>query len=101
LYDLSQDPGEVTNLINHPDYVDIRNQMRNALLDRMNTIRDPFRGPCWERRHWRFTTRLGWFGKYRAKPDDSYSPPALLYKTGRLATEANENDLWSAVMKDA
>jgi uncharacterized sulfatase len=100
LYDLSQDPGEVTNLIDNPEYIVIRDKLHGALLDRMNEFRDPFRGPCWERRPWRSTTRLGWTGKYRAKPDDGYSTPALLYKTGRPATEANETDLWTAVTKE-
>ena len=82
LYDLEQDPAEVHNLIVDPDYAPIRDRMHDQLLDWMYDKRDPFRGPCWERRPWRKTRRLQWRGQFRPRPADGYAPQVLDYDTG-------------------
>lgn len=53
MYDLKEDPEELHNLIEHPEYVAIRNKLHDKLLDWMNETRDPFRGYYWEGRPWR------------------------------------------------
>lgn len=53
LYDMENDPYEMHNLINHPDYVTIRNSLHDDILKWMDDTRDPFRGYYWERRPWR------------------------------------------------
>ena len=82
LYDLQADPGEVTNLIEHPDYFKIRAELHDRLLEWMDARRDPFRGPVWERRPWRFSRRLAWRGKFRPRPADGYAPEVRDYDTG-------------------
>jgi len=82
LYDLVQDPAEVNNLIDHPDMVEIRNELHDRLLDWMYDRRDPFRGPCWERRPWRETRRFQWRGQFRPRPADGYAPDVRDYDTG-------------------
>jgi len=41
LYDLQQDPWETSNLLHHPDYVDIANDLRQRLCRWMRETRDP------------------------------------------------------------
>jgi len=82
LYDLRTDPAEVENLIDHPDYTGIRNALHERLLDWMYEKRDPFRGPCWERRPWQATRRLRWRGSFRPRPADGYAPGVRDYDTG-------------------
>jgi len=64
--------------------------MHQTLLDKMNKLRDPFRGYYWERRPWSDSRKLKWTGPYRAKPHDGYSSPALLYGTGKPAQDLSE-----------
>jgi uncharacterized sulfatase len=82
LYHLQADPAEVNNLIEHQDFVGIRNAMHDQLLDWMYEKRDPFRGPVWERRPWRDTRRFQWRGKFRPRPADGYAPEVRDYDTG-------------------
>ena len=82
LYDMDQDPAEMDNLIDHPDLGQIRNELHDRLLDWMYDKRDPFRGPCWERRPWRETRRFQWRGRFRPRPADGYAPQVLDYDTG-------------------
>jgi uncharacterized sulfatase len=82
LYDMTEDPAEVNNLIDHPGYAEVRNTLHDRLLDWMYDKRDPFRGPCWERRVWRDTNRLQWRGKFRPRPADGYAPKVRDYDTG-------------------
>jgi len=56
--------------------------MHDRLLDWMYEKRDPFRGPCWERRPWRNTRRFQWKGKFRPRPADGYAPEVRDYDTG-------------------
>ena len=82
LYDLDEDPAEVNNLIEHPAYADVRDTLHDRLLDWMYEKRDPFRGPCWERRPWRDTRRFQWRGRFRPRPADGYAPEVRDYDTG-------------------
>jgi uncharacterized sulfatase len=82
LYDLEQDPAEIDNLIDRPDYADVRNTLHDRLLDWMYEKRDPFRGPCWERRPWRGAGRFQWRGLFRPRPADGYAPVVRDYDTG-------------------
>jgi uncharacterized sulfatase len=85
LYDRERDPAEVENLIDDPDYVQIRAALHARLIDWMNEKRDPLRGPAWERRPWSTARRLAWTGKFRPRPADGYAPKVLYYDTGRPA----------------
>ena len=82
LYDLDQDPAENINLIDDPDYADLRDRLHDRLLDWMYEKRDPFRGPVWERRPWRDSRRFQWRGKFRPRPADGYAPAVRDYDTG-------------------
>lgn len=82
LYDLEQDPAEIDNLIDHPDHAGVRNALHDRLLDWMYEKRDPFRGPCWERRPWRDARRFQWQGLFRPRPADGYAPVVRDYDTG-------------------
>ena len=82
LYDLEADPGEVNNRIEDLGYTKIRGEMHDRLLDWMYAKRDPFRGPVWERRPWRFSRRFMWRGKFRPRPADGYAPEVRDYDTG-------------------
>ncbi|RQG92948.1 DUF4976 domain-containing protein [Natrarchaeobius halalkaliphilus] len=44
LYDLEADPGELQNLIDHPDYEAVRHGMRERLIEWMDDTNDPNRG---------------------------------------------------------
>jgi uncharacterized sulfatase len=82
LYDLNEDPAEVNNLIAHPDYADIRNRLHDRLLDKMQEDLDTFRGPCWERRPWRDSTRFPWAGGTNPLAADGYRPKVFNPRTG-------------------
>ncbi|HMP75715.1 MAG TPA: sulfatase-like hydrolase/transferase [Kiritimatiellia bacterium] len=53
LYDMEQDPGELTNLIESPAHAAARDRLHDRLITWMNETRDPFRGYYWVRRPWR------------------------------------------------
>ena len=53
LYDLENDPEEMTNLIGSEEYAKTRDGLHDEILDWMDRTRDPFRGPIWERRPWK------------------------------------------------
>ncbi|APW97580.1 sulfatase [Halobiforma lacisalsi AJ5] len=44
LYELEADPAELQNLIDHPDYADVRASMRERLVEWMDRTDDPNRG---------------------------------------------------------
>jgi len=85
LYDLKEDPAEVSNLIDHRNYAHIRDEMHGRLLTWMYEKRDPFRGPCWERRPWQEARQLQWRGAFRPRPADGYAPEVREYDTGMPA----------------
>jgi len=53
----------------------------------MGRTRDPFRGPCWERRPWQAKRTQRWNGPMRLRPDDGYEKRMLDYGTGLDAPE--------------
>jgi uncharacterized sulfatase len=91
LYDQVKDPAEMVNLIDEPDYAEVRDAMHDRLLDWMYQKRDPFRGASWERRPWRRARRLQWRGKFRPRPADGYAPQVLDYNTGLPDTGVRDN----------
>lgn len=84
LYDLQKDPYEVNNLINDGEYVSIRDDLHDLILQHMNETRDPFRGVYWHARPWRkdFTPTWEYTEYTRARKDDDYYPRCLDYNTG-------------------
>jgi len=82
LYDLENDPEEMTNLINSEEHATIRDGLHDEILEWMNRTRDPFRGAIWERRPWKKELKQRWGGPTRPRPDDGYEPRVLLYETG-------------------
>jgi uncharacterized sulfatase len=84
-YDLESDPAEVVNLIGHPVYAQVRDEMHARLLDWMDTKRDPFRGPAWERRERSNSRRQKWMGQFRPRPADGYAPIVRHCDTGMPA----------------
>jgi uncharacterized sulfatase len=85
-YDLRNDPGEVENLIDSPEYEQIRNKMHDRILEWMNEYRDCFRGYHWENRPWRKNVRpqtYHYTGNKRYKRGDpGFTPVPLDYRTG-------------------
>jgi uncharacterized sulfatase len=91
LYDLQEDPYEMTNLIEDDAYRSTRDHLHNLLLERMNVTRDPFRGYYWERRRWRADARpasWAYTGMTRQRENEEYEPRQLDYETGLDMTEA-------------
>lgn len=85
LYDLDNDPYEMNNLIDNPNYFEIRNSLHNKLLQWQNTTRDPFRGYYWETRPWRTdAAKPTWeyTGYTRQRENEDYEPRQLDYATG-------------------
>lgn len=82
LYDRANDASERVNLINDPRYAAVRNQLHDALLEYMDTIRDPFRTYQWRQRPWRQDASPRWMGAFRPRPDDNHSPVVRDYDTG-------------------
>ncbi|MDH7568975.1 MAG: sulfatase-like hydrolase/transferase [Armatimonadota bacterium] len=91
LYDLEEDPQEMTNLIHSPAHAAVRNALHDRILDWMNQTRDPFRGYYWERRPWRTDARPAtwrYTGMTRQRENEEYEPRQLDYDTGLEMTEA-------------
>lgn len=91
LYDLEKDPHEMTNLIDSPEYAEVRDRLHDRILDWMNQTRDPFRGYYWERRPWRNDARPAtwdYTGFTRQRENEEYEPRQFDYNTGLEMTEA-------------
>jgi len=85
LYNLKDDPAELTNLIESPEHTAVRNQLHDRIIEWMNETRDPFRGYHWERRPWRMDANPASYhgGCKRETPGDpGFYPAALDYNTG-------------------
>ncbi|BDH47737.1 putative sulfatase YidJ [Salmonella enterica subsp. enterica serovar Choleraesuis] len=82
LYDRNNDPDELHNLINDPDFSAQRDAMHDMLLNYMDKIRDPFRSYQWAMRPWRAEAQPRWMGAFRPRPEDNYSPVVRDYDTG-------------------
>lgn len=61
-YDLARDPYEMENRIEDPGCAEERERLHDALLERMDRIRDPFRSYRWGDRHWRSVREAFYFG---------------------------------------
>lgn len=84
LYDLVNDPHELTNRIDDARASETRDALHDLLLDWMYDTRDPFRGPAWSRRPWRKDApRSTWDdrGMTRQRGDPAYEPHQLVYET--------------------
>ena len=91
LYDLQEDPYEMTNLIASEEHAEIRDRLHDRMLDWMNETRDPFRGYYWERRPWRADARpptWDYTGMTRQRENEEYEPRQLDYDTGLPMKEA-------------
>lgn len=62
LYDLAEDPYEVSNRIEDPDLAGEREYLHDWLLEEMDRIRDPFRSVRWANRSWRTVRKPFYFG---------------------------------------
>jgi uncharacterized sulfatase len=65
LYDLVEDPLEVTNLIHDAGYAAVRDDLHDALLAEMDRVRDPFRSYHWGDRPWRSARQIFYHGGAR------------------------------------
>lgn len=97
LYDLHEDPDEMSNLIDSALHASIRNTLHDSLLNQMNVTRDPLRGYYWGSRSWRPDFPKKWEndGKTRQRENDGYLPRELDYDTGltmKEATRSKSND---------
>jgi uncharacterized sulfatase len=85
LYDLTNDPLELSNRILDPATAGTRNRLHDALIAWMNRTRDPLRGPHWLRRVWT-SPDVGstWGGPTRPRPhDEPWYPKSMLYETAQ------------------
>jgi uncharacterized sulfatase len=92
LYDLENDPYEMENLLERPDYTDIRDRLHDAILKHQGDTRDPFRGYYWERRPWRADAKEATWrdsGLKRSRIEDElYEKRQLAYGDGLPVKEA-------------
>lgn len=99
LYDLERDPYECENLINDPEYKEIRNALHDELIEKINTNRDPFRGYYWETRPWREDSdKPTWRykGWTRQRENEEYEPRQLDFATGLVITNAQREKIHAA-----
>lgn len=85
LYDLDQDPEEITNLIHEPAHSECRDKLHDRLLQWMNDTRDPFRGYYWRNRPWRTDAPAPdweYTGMTRQREHEEFEPRQLDYNTG-------------------
>lgn len=90
LYDTLNDPYEMDNLINNPDFEEIRNKLHDKLLNFMNETRDPYRGYQWAVRPWRKDKVASWKndGYTRQRETEKGEMRQLDYATGLEMIEA-------------
>jgi len=91
LYDLTQDPHELQNLIYNDDLKETRNNLHDVLLNWQNDTRDPLRGYYWKNRNWRDDAQKpSWeyTGMTRQRENEEYEPRQLDYDTGVEMTAA-------------
>jgi arylsulfatase A-like enzyme len=83
-YDMQEDPYEIHNLIDSPEYADRRDHLHDLLLEHMNTTRDLYRGYQWAARPWRKDKVPAWEndGCTRQKESEEGEPRQLDYDTG-------------------
>jgi len=91
LYDLTDDPYEMNNLICNGGSETARDRLHDALLDWQNVTRDPLRGYYWSNRAWRSGAAApswAYTGMTRQRENEEYEPRQLDYDTGVEMTEA-------------
>jgi len=90
LYDELDDPYDVINRIDAPEYRSIRNDLHDRILDWMNRTRDPFRGYQWKCRPWReeYTPTWAVDGYTRQREPDPGEYRQLDYLTGLPMTDS-------------
>jgi uncharacterized sulfatase len=91
LYDMTEDPYEMRNLILDKNFKEIRNRLHDVLLNWQGETRDPLRGYYWSNRPWRTdAAKPDW--EYtrmtRQRENEEYEPRQLDYDTGVEMTEA-------------
>ena len=72
LYDLQDDPGEMTNRIEDPALAEVRDRLHDALLAEMDRSRDPFRSPHWGIRPWRRASEIYFWGGTNRRPPEGF-----------------------------
>jgi uncharacterized sulfatase len=80
LYNLAEDPDELTNRIDDPALKDIRDRLHDHLIEWQRQTRDTFRSPQWVSRPWRDGARpefqglrtTGWFDRW---PTGDFNEP--------------------------
>ncbi len=86
LYDLTDDPYELTNRIDDSTLSAVRADLFDATIAEMDRTRDPFRGQAWLGRAWRTIPVPGWTdGERRPRPADGVYPVSFHYDTGMPA----------------
>ncbi|MCL1857658.1 MAG: sulfatase-like hydrolase/transferase [Oscillospiraceae bacterium] len=91
LYDLTNDPYEMKNLIYDDNLEQTRNHLHDVLLNWQNNTRDPLRGYYWANRVWRNDAKKPtweYTGMTRQRENEEYEPVQLDYDTGVEMTEA-------------
>jgi len=84
-YDLEKDPYELNNLIDSEEYAAERDRLHDAILDRMCSQRDPFRGYYWDNRPWRkdaAAPNWRYRGFTRQRENEEYEPRQLDFVNG-------------------
>ena len=86
LYNLADDPDELTNCISEPAAAKARDTMHEMLIDWMYEHEDPQRGKPWEVRAWRDASRPVWNSDAPMRPvrDDGVRPPYFDYDSGTV-----------------
>ena len=90
LFDSKNDPYELKNHIDDPEYASIRDSLHEKLLDMMNKTRDPFRGYQWRCRSWnkdKYSPEWECDGYTRQKVTEPGELQELDYDTGMPITE--------------
>jgi uncharacterized sulfatase len=85
LYNLVEDPHELTNRIEDPEAAEQRDRLHQELIDWMDDHVDPQRGVPWQRRAWRDGSQDAWTFRAmtRPVPDDGARPPYQDYDSGK------------------
>ena len=90
LFDTVNDPYELKNHIDDPEYANVRDKLHEDILDMMNRTRDPFRGYQWRCRSWnrdKYSPDWECDGYTRQKVTEPGELQELDYDTGMPITE--------------
>lgn len=99
MYDTKNDPYELENVIDDPNYKETRDKLHKDILNMMNNTRDPFRGYQWKCRSWNeYKPEWECDGYTRQRIGDKGEPVQLDYDTG-LEVENHVRKKRKAVLK--